>query len=354
VTGGAVVAPGRRVAVVALDLAQAPPGRGDELWEPPAPAAGDLDPAAAVALLARALGHAAEVVRVSYEGLDRLLALECDLAVDLAAGLGRDGYPGVEVGEALAARGIPVAGASREFLVLALDKARARARLARRGVAVARGVVLEGPPAAGDLDPLRPPLVVKPREGGGSVGIDAGAVAPDLAAARARAAAAAATYGGVLVEELVAGPELSVALVGTGEAARALPAVEVAWREDVAPSARLLSFDDKHAGDEEDDGRWWLECPPRAPAAAVDAAVEAARRAYAALGGSGHGRVDLRLGPEGPVVLEVNPNPSLEPVLRRADRGLYARALGAAGLPLAAWLDLLLADALGRRPHQRR
>ncbi|MCO5168328.1 MAG: hypothetical protein M9894_18465 [Planctomycetes bacterium] len=328
-----------RVAVLALDLAAAPPGRGDEAWTPPAGAHGPAhaDAASAVAALARALGHEVEVLRLTYPTLDRLDDLRCDVAVDLCEGLGRDGFPGVEVVEALAARGLPCAGADRGFLLLGLDKALARARLARRGVPIPRGVVLDDAAPLDALDALRPPLVVKPREGGGSVGV---AVAADLPDARGAAAAARATYGGVVVEELVAGPELSVPVL----AGRVLPAVEVAFAPEVPALARVLAFADKHAPP----GTWWLEAPPRVAPDLVRRAEAVARAAYDALGGVGHGRVDLRLGPDGPVVLEVNPNPSLEPALRREEQGLYARSLAAAGVSRVEWLRVLLDDALAR------
>ena len=58
------------------------------------------------------------MVRLTYATLDaRLdaLARSCDVALNLDGIEGRDGYPGVEVVEALAARGVPCTGAGREF-----------------------------------------------------------------------------------------------------------------------------------------------------------------------------------------------------------------------------------------------
>lgn len=339
-----------RVAVVALDLTAATPGRGDEAWEPPATAS-DVDAALAAAALARALGHRTEVLRLGYAELDRLDTLEADVAVNLCEGIGRDGYPGVEVLEALAARGIPCAGADRDFLLLGLDKGAARARLARRGVPVARGVVVDDAPDALDaVARLAAPVVVKPREGGGSTGLEVVARPDDV---RAAVEAARATYGALVVEELVQGPEVSVPLLGAGERLRVLPAVEVAFGDDVAPDARVLRFADKHDPASLEVARWWLEHPPRLLERDLVRVGDVARAAYEALGGCGHGRVDLRVGPDGPVVLEVNPNPSLEPVLVREEQGLYARSLAAAGVPLVAWMRLLLDDALARRATGR-
>lgn len=334
-----------RVVVLALDLAAPGVGRGDEAWEPPPDDGAALDPAEACALLARAAGHEAQVLRLGYGALEQLDALDArDLvALNLVEGVGRDGDPGVEVIEALHARGVPVAGADRDFLLLGLDKAVARERLARRGVPVAPGVVIDDAPDALDaLARLRPPLVVKPREGGGSAGLE---VVVDARAVRSAVEQARRTYGGLVVEELVAGPEVSVALLGSGERLRVLPPVEVAYADDAPPAVRVLRFADKHG---EPTGRWWLEQPPRLSGAALEEVVVTARAAYEALGGCGHGRVDLRLGPSGPVVLEVNPNPSLVPTLVREEQGLYARALAAGRVSLVAWVRLLIDDALAR------
>lgn len=330
-----------KVAVLALDLAAPVRGRGDEDWVPP-PGPPGVDAAAAIELLARALGHEAELLRLRYPDLDRLDDLRCDVAVNLCDGIGRDGYPGIEVVEALGARGIPCAGADRDFLALGLDKAAVRRRLDARGLRVAPGLAVEREEDLRGLAALRPPLVVKPREGGGSVGLGVAATAAEAAALVARAHA---TYGGLVVEELVAGPELSVAIVGTGAAARVLPPVEVAFADDVPPTARVLGFEDKHAPAREG---WWLECPARVAPDRLEDVLRTARAAYDAVGGCGHGRVDLRLADAGPVVLEVNPNPLLEPTLTREEQGLYGTALRAGGVSLAEWLRLLLEDALAR------
>lgn len=336
--------------MLALDLATPAPGRGQEVWEPPR-LAPHVDAPEALALLSRGLGHEVEVARVTYATLDErldALARSCDVALNLCDGIGRDGFPGVEVVEALAARGVPCAGAGRDFLLVGVDKALARARLRRRGLRVAPGVVVDDDLDGGALRrlaALRPPLVIKPREGGGSVGVE---VVVEPADVRARVEAARARYGGLVVEELVAGPELSVAVLGRGERLRVLPAVEVVFADGTPLEARALLFDDKHDPATLEAGRWWLECPATRPAAERALVEAAARAAYEALDGDGHGRVDLRLTPEGPVILEVNPNPSLEPVLRRDEQGLYARALTAGGVSLLEWVRTLIEDALER------
>lgn len=332
-----------RVAVVAVDLSAPVAGRGDEGWTPP-PAAG-LDAAAALAALVRSLGHRVEVAPVTWSALDRLDRLEADVALPLCDGLGRDGYPGVEVLEALARRGIPCAGADAPFLLLGLDKGRSRARLAARGVPIPRGAVVDHEPL--DLAACGPgPWLVKPREAGGSVGIDDRSVAgrpDDLVAAVARTVG---VYGAAVVEELLPGPELSVVVLG--RPGRALPPAAVAWDDDAPAARRVLTFQAKH-DPEAAEHAWWLECPAPLPADVVAGVARTAVAAHDALGGVGHSRVDLRLDAAGaPRVLEVNPDPTLLPTATRDARGLYALALGAAGISYAAHVAWLLEDALSR------
>jgi D-alanine-D-alanine ligase len=331
------------VAVVALALDEVT-GRGDE--RPGlAPEGEGPAPVDAVAALVRALGHRVEVVRVGYRTLARLEALAVDVALDLTDGIGRDGEPGVEVGELLRRRGVPVTGATPEARLLGDDKGRMRARLAKRGLPVAPGLVVadsaesqaevEGAPGEG-------PWVLKPREGGGGVGVE---VVRERGALAGRVAAALAVYGALVLESFVDGPELSVTLLS----GRALPAVAIDWwDDDVAPHDRVLGFVAKH--DPDNGPEWGIQEPPPLPADEVAAAEALAGAAWAAVSGPqgprGLGRVDLRRGPTGWVVLDVNPAPAFQPTLLRADQGLVATALRAGGVSYLELVRRLLAEAV--------
>jgi D-alanine-D-alanine ligase len=118
----------------------------------------------------------------------------------------------------------------------------------------------------------------------------------------------------VLCEEFVDGRELTIAVIGTGRTARALPVIEI-----VAPAGNY-DYQNKYF---RDDTRY--VCPAELPDALAGEIAELSLRAYLAIGCEGWGRVDvmLRRSDERPFLLEVNTSPgmtghSLVPMAARA------------------------------------
>jgi D-alanine-D-alanine ligase len=155
------------------------------------------------------------------------------------------------------------------------------------------------------------PLIVKPPLEGSTIGITKVTAAADL---RAAVDVAAGFDKVVLAEEFVTGREFTVAVLGQGESARALPIVEI-----VAPEGNY-DYNNKYFTDDTK-----YHCP-----APLDAALSAeiqriAVEAYRALGCEGWGRLDvlLRASDQRPFLLEVNTSPgmtshSLVPMAARA------------------------------------
>lgn len=256
----------------------------------------------------------------------------------------------------LEALGVPVTGCGARGLVLAHDKATAKALLAAAGVPVPPGLVERagGPRGRGAWRPPgAAPWVVKSATAHGSAGLGARSVAPTPAAARREARRLARALGtDVLVESYVEGRELYAGVLPArrpGGPPVLLPLMELRRRERGARGARRA------------DGPWlateglkWdpaalrrrgLAYGPAAPLAprARRRVAEVTRRAVATLDLDGPARVDLRLRPDGePVVIEVNPNPDL------ISWGEYAGAARRAGLSHGALLERLLAHAQRR------
>ncbi|MFL6658998.1 MAG: D-alanine--D-alanine ligase [Massilia sp.] len=155
------------------------------------------------------------------------------------------------------------------------------------------------------------PLIVKPPHEGSTIGITKVAAAGDLKAAYELAAGFDDT---VLAEQFITGREFTVAVLGKGVNARALPIVEI-----VAPGGNY-DYQNKYFTD---DTQYF--CP-----AVLDAAVSAeieqlAVQAYRALDCEGWGRIDfmLRTSDNKPFLIEANASPgmtshSLVPMAARA------------------------------------
>jgi D-alanine-D-alanine ligase len=180
------------------------------------------------------------------------------------------------------------------------------------------------------LQRLGMPLVVKPNEEGSSVGLSIVQKSEELPAA----IHLASRYGReILVEEYVAGRELSVSVLGD----RALPVVEI------RPKGGLYDYESKYTA-----GRSEYSCPADLPEETARRVGELAVRATRVLGCRGVSRVDFRLNDSSEALcLEVNTIPGMTPT------SLVPMAAKAAGMSyeqlVGRMLDLAISEAHRRR-----
>lgn len=264
--------------------------------------AGVLDSVHAVVGTLADAGHAAFPIPVGG-ALDLFLnrAAAVDLVFNLAEGLGGRAEDEPRIAALLELGRVRFTGSSSDTLALCRRKDRVNALLAAQGLPVPAWTVVE--PGAEPGWDHGFPAIVKPIGEDGSVGIHEWSVADDaleLRAALERQSAAA------LVQRFVGGRELNVAFVGDA----ALPVSEIEF----AVHQRVVSYAAKWDAGSVADRSTRPSCPALLPAPLRDRAIELARGAWAAVGGRGYGRVDLRTDEAGRIhVLEVNPNPDLGP-----------------------------------------
>ncbi|TMD12829.1 MAG: ATP-grasp domain-containing protein [Chloroflexi bacterium] len=199
----------------------------------------------------------------------------------------RDSY--VRLAAFLAAR-LGVRGLALPAALNCRDKARFRRVLQSAGLPAPRWAqpsrVEEAVSAAGRLGY---PVVVKPREGAGAAGVRYCRGADEVSSA-----AGELTAGGkqVLVEEYVEGPELAVQAVTVD---RRTEVVNVLLQH-VGPPPRFAELG--------------YDFPSGLTAREEQAARDLAEATLSALGfDNGASHIQLRMGPAGPVVIEVNPRP---------------------------------------------
>ena len=176
------------------------------------------------------------------------------------------------------------------------------------------------------------PRVVKPNEEGSSVGLSVVRKPEELRPA----IALAERYGTeILIEEYIAGRELSVAVLGD----QPLPIVEI------RPESGLYDYESKYTA-----GRSVYTCPAELPEAVAREVGELARRAVSVLGCRGVCRVDFRLDVKNqPYCLEVNTIPGMTPTSLVP---MAAKAIGMSYDQLVErMLQLAVADARRRRPR---
>ncbi len=229
---------------------------------------------------------------------------------------------------------IPYTGSGVLASAIAMDKACTKDIWRARGLATpAFSRVCDAGAARQAAREIGFPLVVKPSREGSSLGF----ARVESFDALDRAVAQASRFDrDVIVERFIDGAELTVAILGSGAGARALPVIEIR-----APAGNY-DYENKYFND--DTG---YVCPaPLAPALAARVA-ELSLQAYRAIGCEGWGRVDLMLARAGlePWLLEVNTSPgmtghSLVPMAARAAgmsyEDLCLGVLASASLKIAA------------------
>jgi D-alanine-D-alanine ligase len=238
--------------------------------------------------------------------------------------------------------GVPYSGAAPACMAICYDKQIVRLVAAAQGIPVPREVCLapdEDLPERSDLYPV----LIKPNQGDGSVGITKDAVVRSRDEGRRYLAWLRRELPGraVLVQEYLPGPEYGIGLIGNPQSRlEALPALEVDFTRLPAGLAPILSFESKALPD----SPYWTEI--RFRRAAADPEVLArmvghAQRLFARLGCRDYGRFDFRCGADGePRLLEVNPNPAW------ANDGKLAFMAGFAGIAYPDMLKMILDAAL--------
>ncbi len=243
------------------------------------------------------------------------------------------GVPGEDgtVQALLELRGIPYTGSNVLASALAMDKGMSKRVMGTYDIPTPRGFQL-GPDATeaeirGNVDNHASyPVVVKPNDGGSTVGLTIVEREEDLTAAYELALRYSSS---VLFEEYIEGRELTVAMLGE----ESLPVVEI------RPKKGIYDYRNKYTA-----GMTDYFCPADLSRAAEEEIRELARRAHVSLGCGGYSRVDFRLDPDGvPFCLEVNTLPGMTAT------SLVPKAAAAAGIGFAELCERIVALALEKK-----
>lgn len=292
---------------------------------PPAGAPDDLheefdSPATveAIAAALRGLGHHVTLLGDGREFLSRVLTDPPDLVFNLAEGVGVSRSREARVPAVCEMLGIPYTGSDPLALAVALDKDMTRRVVGAAGVSVPQGFTLTFPPGPYDGDhaefppllaesglPL--PVIAKPVCEGSSKGIRSRCLIRTPGEFGPTVLGLWHDYQQpVLVEEFVAGDEVTVGIVGN-DPPDVLGVMRMVPKGDVEHFVYSLEV----KRDWQD--RVGYECPARLPLDVIRATEAAALTAFGALGCRDVARVDFRIRDGVPYFLEVNPLPGLSP-----------------------------------------
>ena len=238
---------------------------------------------------------------------------------------------------ALGFLGIPYAGSGCEACAVTMNKALTKTVLRAAGIPVAGGFSSDGD--AGDAiiraeTSLAYPLFVKPARSGSSIGCGIARNRGELAV---RLSAARTVDPLVLIEPLIVGRELEVAILENSDGTLA-----------VSPPGELL-YDSPFYdyGTKYDGPGAGMAIPAALPARLSDRIRALAASAFAALGCRHYARVDFFL-PDGgePIVNEVNALPGM------TQKSMYPALASSLGVPFPALIRRLVAFAT-KTPYDR-
>ncbi len=247
---------------------------------------------------------------------------------------GRYGEDGTLQG-ALELLGIPYTGSGPMASSLAMDK------VMTKRVWLEAGLPTPGYRALTDISEVAEaakalglPLMMKAPHEGSTLGI----VKATEVAALTQAYQVAAQYDEVvLAEQFIAGRELTVAILGRGKNARALPVIEI-----VAPQGNY-DYQHKYFSDDTQ-----YVCPALLDQALATEIAEISVKAYRALGCEGWGRADLMLDQNNrPWLLEINTSPGM------TGHSLVPMAAKAVGMGYPELCMQILKDASCKIGHLR-
>lgn len=244
--------------------------------------------------------------RTTYRQLRACAARGYDIYLNLCEGYLDWDVPSIDVIHALELLNLPYTGPTATLY----DPSKPLMKYLAYTVGVATPAHVEVPPPGSDESSwdaalaalevsVERPRFVKPAHAGDSLGVDAGSVVTSLSALRARVDALRSEYGGVLVEDYIAGRECTVLVLGGigGAPPVALTPVEYEFPEGTSFKTYALKTSTLH---------------PRANVSVRDDALaarlrDAALKVFQGFAGVGYARCDFRVAPDGTLYfLEIN------------------------------------------------
>ena len=227
-----------------------------------------------------------------------------------------EGFEGMPWSDALVARNLEVrgftfTGADSRTLTIAQDKWRVKRILLNAGVPTPAGIMIDKGTAAADWTLF--PALVKPVNQHGSFGVTKDSVVKSPAELQHQVDWVQKTFGSAsLVEPFLNDREFQVAVWGNHKL-QALPPMELDYSEFTELSDRLYTFDSKF--NPSSPGWFGIKwhCPAPVEENLREELSRVAMAAFRAVRCRDYARFDLRLFNGKPMILDVNPNPDLDP-----------------------------------------
>jgi D-alanine-D-alanine ligase len=281
-------------------------------------------------------GYQVQLVDLDHKRIAGLKAF--DWIINLAETI--YGYPFTDYEVAIRMERLKInfTGSGSRTLRACLDKGVTKAELMKHGIITPTYDVIY--PRSPIFTKCSYPVIVKPVHEDGSIGISNKSIASNLAELGFLVQNIHHKYRqAALVEDFIEGRDITASILGNGEEAVVLPLSEITYPDECGGG--FLTFAAKWQTETVEFQTATAKCPT-----ILDPQVEAdikrtALQTYRIMGCRDYGRVDFRLRGEVPYVLEVNPNPCINP-----DDSGFVRCGLAAGYDYAGLIHQILMESL--------
>lgn len=269
------------------------------------------------------------------------LASPPHLIFNLCEGFRGNAKKEMHVAALLELLGIPFTGNYAKSLGIAQDKNLTKRILSSAGIPTPKWMIYTGGTITDDI-PLSFPLIVKPAQEDGSLGIEKRNVVRDTESLNQVAAELYRLYRQpILIEEFLSGREFNVSLLEVEGELLTLPISEISWEGLQKEGSPLVSYEAKWIEDSPEYNLTPSICPAPIHEELGHTLRTLASETWKILGGKDYGRVDIRLDEKGmPFVLEFNPNPDI------SLQAGFTKSLKVAGLSYPQFLQILIQNNL--------
>jgi D-alanine-D-alanine ligase len=296
----------------------------------------------AITAVIESMGHSAIKIGGGREFLANILQSKVDFVFNISEGQGNYKSREAQVPSALEMLGVPYSGSDPQCLTICLDKPLTKTLAATAGVRTPRWHLVENYKQLDNLTADVPlPAFVKPAYEGSSKGIRLGSRVETAEQASEIAAGLLEKYlQPVMIEEFIAGDEVTVGLLGNYP-----PAVLGIMR--VLPKQNNAHFIYSLEVKREYEQLVDYECPAQLEASTLKEITDFSLTVFKLLGCRDFARIDFKLDPQGvPHFLEINPLAGLNP--KSSDLPIMAYKLGCTYQSL---ITAILNTALQRYPQ---
>jgi D-alanine-D-alanine ligase len=297
----------------------------------------------ALTIALEALGHSVVKLGGGREFIANILHNNIDFIFNISEGLGNQRSREAQIPAILEMLDVPYSGSDPQCLTICLDKALTKKLVATAGIRTPKWQLITDYRQLKEipLDSSPLPAFVKPAYEGSSKGIRLGSRAEtEIQIAEVAAELLEQYRQPVIVEEFIAGDEVTVGIIGNFPA-KVLGIMRVVAKK--KSSYFIYSLEVKREWEQLVD----YECPASLETDVLDEITSSSLKVFNILGCRDFARLDFKLSPEGvPYFLEINPLAGLNP--KSSDLSIMAYKLG---WTYQALISAILNAALQRYPQ---